>query len=259
MTQVHSTNNMKEEVHWDKIADQYEDEVLNAFESDKEKKLARYFKKHANKKHTAIDFGCGIGNGFHYLSPNFKSVQALDISQNCINIAKEKPFNNIEFKRMDLTRTNLKLKPVEFILCSNVAIFSEIEKNYDIINNVSRALKKNGNAIFVVPSLESSMFYAWRMIDWYRREGVKPKKIPKSEFNYYREDKRDILQGIVEIDGRPTKHYSHSELQVIFKEAGLEVTAIERLEYDWTTEFSEPPAWMKDPYPWDWMIECRKP
>ncbi|GAB1445342.1 MAG: class I SAM-dependent methyltransferase [Cyclobacteriaceae bacterium] len=250
---------MHEESHWNKIADKYEDEVLNAFESDKEKKLAYYFKKHSNSKHTAIDFGCGIGNGFHYLSPNFKSVLALDISQNCINVAKQKPFSNIEFKRMDLTKDNLKLKPVEFILCSNVAIFAAVTKNYDILRNVQKALKKNGNAIFVVPSLESNLFYAWRMIDWYRREGVKPNKIPMSEFDYYKKDIRDILQGIVDIDGRPTKHYSHSELQVIFAEAGLEVTAVERLEYDWNTEFSEPPPWMKNPYPWDWLIECRKP
>ncbi len=250
---------MHEESHWNKIADKYEDEVLNAFESDKERKLAWYFKKHGNKNHKAIDFGCGIGNGFHYLAPNFGEVLAIDISQNCIDIAREKPYDNIRFERKDLTRKKLTLTPVDFVLCSNVAIFAEVSKNYDILRNVFRALKKNGNALFVVPSLESTMFYAWRMIDWYRREGVKPNKIPKSEFNYYRKDVKDILQGIVEIDGRPTKHYSHSELQVIFKEARLEVTAIERLEYDWKTEFASPPKWMKEPYPWDWMVECRKP
>ena len=250
---------MQEEKHWDKIADKYEDEVLNAFESDKEKKLASYFKKHANKNHTALDFGCGIGNGFHYLSPNFKKVLAVDISQNCIDIAREKPFDNIDFKRMDCTARNLKLKPVEFILCSNVAIFAEVEKNYDILRNVYKTLKKGGHALFVVPSMESTLFYAWRMIDWHRRDGVKGEEIPDSEFDYYKGSKRELLQGIVQIDGRPTKHYSHCELQVIFKEAKLEITAIDRLEYDWTTEFLEPPKWMKDPYPWDWLIECRKP
>lgn len=250
---------MKEESHWNKIADSYEDEILNAFESDKERKLARYFKKYKNLKHKAIDFGCGIGNGFHYLSPNFKSVLALDISQNCIDIAKEKPFNNIKFQKKDLTKSNLKLTPVDFVLCSNVAIFSDVQRNYDIFNNVAMALKKDGNALFVVPSLESSLFYGWRLMDWYRRDGVEPEEIPKSEFNYVRQDIRDTLQGIIDIDGRPTKHYSHSELQVIFSEAGLEVTEIERLEYDWKTEFKEPPKWMKDPYPWDWLIACRKP
>jgi len=250
---------MNEESHWNKIADKYETEVLNAFESDKDKKLASFFAKHGNRNHKAIDFGCGIGNGFHYLSSRFKEVLAIDISQNCLDVARTKPFDNIKFQKKDLTKKGLRLSPVEFVLCSNVAIFAEVEKNYQILRNVSKSLKKNGNALFVIPSLESTMFYAWRMIDWYRREGIKLNKIPKSEFNYYRKDVRDILQGIVEIDGRPTKHYSHSELQVIFKEAKLEVTAIERLEYDWKTEFSHPPKWMKDPYPWDWLVECRRP
>ena len=249
---------MKEESHWNKIADSYDYEILNAFESDKERKLALYFKKYRNLKHEAIDFGCGIGNGFHYLSPNFKSVLALDISQNCIDIAKKKPFDNVKFERKDLTERNLKLAPVDFILCSNVAIFYEVEKNYDIFENVAKALKKKGNALFVVPSMESSLFYGWRLMDWYRKEGVKPEEIPKSEFNYVRQDIRDTLQGIIDIDGRPTKHYSNSELQVIFEEAGLNITAIERLEYDWKTEFEEPPKWMKAPYPWDWLIACRK-
>ncbi|HCR54826.1 MAG TPA: hypothetical protein DIW27_10440 [Cytophagales bacterium] len=250
---------MKEESHWNKIADKYEEEVLNAFESDKEKKLARYFRKHANKKHTAIDFGCGIGNGFHYLSPNFKSVLALDISQKCIDIAKEKPFTNITFERMDLTDPNLKLEPVDFVLCSNVAIFAEVEKNYDILRNVRNSLKKNGNAVFVVPSLESILFYAWRLVDWYKREGVGLSEIPKSELDYFSDDKRDIIQGIATIDGRRTKHYTHSEIQVIFEETGLEIMDIVRLEYDWKTEFNKPPKWMKAPYPWDWMIECKRP
>lgn len=250
---------MDEQKHWDKIAEKYQDEVLNAFESDRKQKLARYFKKHANKKHTAIDFGCGIGNGFDYLSPNFKEVLAVDISQNCLDIAKEKGYNNITFKQKDLTLDRISLPPAEFVLCSNVAIFAELEMNYAIFKNVSKVMKPGGHALFVVPSMESTMFYAWRMIDWHRRDGVKPEDIPDSEFAYYKGSKRDLLQGIVSIDGRPTKHYSHSELQVILRDAGMEVLNVDRLEYEWTTEFLEPPKWMKDPYPWDWVVECRKP
>lgn len=249
---------MQEESHWNKIANKYEDEVLNAFESDKEKKLVRFFDKHANKKHKAIDFGCGIGNGFHYLSPRFKEILAVDISQNCLDIASKKGYKNIVYKQMDLTKPTVKLTPAEFVVCSNVAIFENIEMNYAILRNVRKVLKPKGNALFVVPSIESTMFYAWRMTDWHRRDGIKSEDIPNSEFDYYNLGIRKMLQGIVLIDDRPTKHYSHSELQVIFKEAKLEITAIERLEYDWSTEFSNPPKWMKDPYPWDWLIECKK-
>lgn len=249
---------MSQEKHWNAIANKYQEEVLDAFQSDRKKRMASYFKKHGNKKHTAIDFGCGIGNGFHYLSPRFKEVLAVDISQKCIDIAKQRGYKNINYQQMDLTKPKVNLAPAEFVLCSNVAIFEDIEMNYAILRNVRKVLKPNGNALFVVPSIESTMFYAWRMIDWHRRDGVKSEDIPESEFDYYKLGIRKMLQGIVLIDDRPTKHYSHSELQVIFQEAKLKVTAIERLEYEWSTEFLNPPKWMKDPYPWDWLIECKR-
>ena len=237
------------------MAGKYESEVLNVFQSDRDNKLASYFSRHGGKNKTAIDFGCGIGNGFPYLAPLFKEVLALDISTNCMNVAREREYTNIRFEQMDLTKPDLNLPLVDFILCSNVALFPEVEKNYKIINNVKGALKARGSALFIVPSLESMLFYAWRLIDWYRREGITADEIDDSELNYYDVNKRDLLQGIVKIDGHPTKHYTNSELQVIFADAGLKVTTIDRLEYDWDTEFKSPPKWMKDPYPWDWLVE----
>src|SRR3546814_9717363 len=63
----------------------YEDESFDLFKSDKEKKLPFYFRKYANKNHAAIDLGCGIGKAFPYLSPAFKKVFAVDISDKCLN------------------------------------------------------------------------------------------------------------------------------------------------------------------------------
>jgi hypothetical protein len=96
------------------------------------------------------------------------------------------------------------------------------------------------------------------LVDWYKREGVKPERVPKHELNYFDVSKTDIVQGVVKINGVPTKHYSHPEIQVLFSEAGFTITAVEKLEYDWNTEFDSPPSWLKEPYPWDWMVECKK-
>jgi len=62
----------------------------------------------------------------------------------------------------------------------------------------------------------------------------------------------------VHIDGVPTKHYTEPEIQVVFRDTGLKVTAVRKLEYDWSTELSFPPSWLQDPYPWDWLVECKK-
>jgi SAM-dependent methyltransferase len=247
---------MNEEAHWDLIANSYNQEIFDVFASDKKKLLPRYFKKHQNNNGLAIDFGCGNGKAFKYLSPLFKQVVAVDISQKLINQAKQSPFKNISFLQKDLAQPKVNLPKADFIFSCNVVMLPEIEKNYLMLQNIQRSLKLGGRAVLVIPSTETMLFSGWRMIDLYKREGVPPNEIPSSDFSYYK-DKRDILQGIFYIDGVATKHYLQSEIEVIFANAKLKVTAIKKLEYDWNTEFSNPPKWMQAPFPWDWLVECR--
>ena len=249
---------MNEKSHWNKIGDNYNNEIFDVFKSDTKKKLTLYFRKHANKKHSAIDFGCGNGKSFSYIAPLFKSIVAIDISQALLNHAKDRPFTNIVFKQKDLAKPNLKLERVDFIFCCNVVMLPVIEKNKFMLKNLSNALKPKGSAVLVLPALESVMFTSWRLIDWYTREGVKPSEIDQTEFDYFSGSKRDIIQGIIHIDKVPTKHYSANELEVMFSDAGLKITSLDKVEYHWNTEFNEPPAWMKGPFPWDWLVECKK-
>lgn len=249
---------MNQEKHWNNIASKYDDEVFDVFRSDKKKVLQKYFRKHANKKHIATDFGCGIGKAFKYLSPSFKHVLGLDISDECLVIAESLGYENVTYKQADLTKQNLRLRPANFGLCCNVAILPTLAANRLIIKTVSKGLVRNGNAIVVVPSMESILYSSWRLVDWYRREGVTPSRIPKHELKYYDGGTTDLVQGIMHLNGVPTKHYTESELYVLFEEAGLTITALEKLEYEWSTEFDSPPSWLKAPYPWDWMVECKK-
>ena len=248
---------MNEEAHWDKIGAAYNEEIFDVFKSDKKKILSKFFRKHGNKNHTAIDFGCGTGKSFPFLSPLFKQILAIDISAELLHIAKTSPYKNIKFKKLDLTRSKLAIEKADFAFCCNVAMLPEAEKSFAIIQNIHKSLNKNGTAVFVLPSLDSALYASWRLIEWYKKEKVSADKIPAEEFNAFKAKKTDILDGIIYIDKVPTKHYSASQIEVIFKEAGFTVTAIEKIEYDWNTEFTEPPLWMKDPYPWDWLVECK--
>ncbi|MDH4298875.1 MAG: class I SAM-dependent methyltransferase [Cyclobacteriaceae bacterium] len=249
---------MNQESHWDSIASNYNKEIFDVFKSDRKKILPRYFKKHSNEGSSAMDFGCGTGKAFPYVAPLFKNILALDISAECLRIARQTPYDNISFKRMDLAKRNIRLPTVDFVFSCNVIMLPEISKNEIMMKNVQKSLRANGTALLVVPSFDSVLYASWRMIDWYRKEGVTPEKIPSSELSYFKGNKRDILQGIVHIDGVRTKHYSEAELEVLIDRAGLKITAMEKLSYDWNTEFSDPPAWMGEPYPWDWLIECKK-
>jgi SAM-dependent methyltransferase len=248
---------MNQESHWDKIGARYNDEIFDVFKSDKKKKLRTYFKKHGNQNHTAIDFGCGTGKSFSYLSPLFKSVLAIDISAELLEIAKTSRYRNIQFKKLDLVRPTSKVEKADFAFCCNVVMLPEAEKSMAMLRTIRKSLKQNGTALFVLPSLESALYSAWQLIEWYKKENVYADQIPPDELSIIKAKKTDLVDGIVYIDGVPTRHYSAPQLEVWFTKAGLKITAIDKIEYEWDSEFSSPPKWMKEPYPWDWLVECK--
>jgi len=184
---------MNEKLHWNRIAPSYNDEIFDVFQNDKKKKLPRYFKKHAGLTKTAIDFGCGNGKSFPFIASLFKHIIGLDISKNLLGQARARGYRNVDLQQADLTKRNLKLPLADFAFCCNVIMFPEIQKNYTMINNIHRSLKRGGTALLVLPALDSAIFSSWRLIDLYRREGVKPEDIPAHEFHYFKGNKRDLI------------------------------------------------------------------
>lgn len=240
------------------MAAKYEEEIFSVFEEDRNKRLLQYFEKYANPAHTAIDCGCGRGNAFPYLSPRFKKVIAVDFSEKLLETARLHAPANVELGRTDLTKKNPGLPKADFAFCCNVAMFPETKKNLAIIKNVQGALKRGCNAVFVLPSLESVISKSWFTAEWFRKEGVAFEEIPRSQWADYKFGTKSFLLGLIDINGVTTKHYLRSEIIHLFDTCGLQVVKTDKLEYDWNTEFESPPAWMQEPYPWDWLVECRK-
>ncbi|MCX8491521.1 MAG: class I SAM-dependent methyltransferase, partial [Cyclobacteriaceae bacterium] len=233
-------------------------EIFDVFKNDRRKRLPFYFDKHSGTKKTVVDLGCGNGKAFKYLSPLFAKVVGFDISQKLLDQAKKLPYTNIELRCEDLTNEEILLPTADFVFSCNVVMFPKIEMNYAMFRNIYRTLKPTGSAVLVLPALESVLFSSWRLISVYASEGVSIDEIPIDEFDYFKAAKRNIVQGIIHIDNVPTKHYMESEIEVVFRNAGLKVTALEKLEYRWDTEMESPPNWLGKPYPWDWLVECRR-
>jgi SAM-dependent methyltransferase len=250
---------MNDALHWNNIADNYDKEIFNVFKSDKKRKLKKYVMKYANKKNTAIDFGCGVGKALPLLSPLFKEIIGIDVSKKCIAIAKSSPYKNVSFKEADLAAKKIDVPTVDFAFCCNVAMSDDISRNQRIINNVLSALNKGGVAVFVLPSMESVTHSAMSLINWYQKEGTGMSEIPSDEFNHFiSRTPKQVQDGIVNIDNVPTKHYLFTELYSIFNTGNFSMQLLDRLEYGWDTEFESPPGWMQAPYPWDWVVEVKK-
>ena len=250
---------MNDALHWNKIGGNYDKKIFNVFKNDKKKKLKKYVEKYADKKNIAIDFGFGVGKALPMLSPLFKGIIAVDVSQKLIDIAKTSSHKNVTFKQADLAGKKINVPSVDFAFCCNVAMSDDIKRNYRIINNVLNSLNKKGVALFVLPSLESASLSVLSLINWYNRDGTELADIPKDELALISvQNKKHIREGILNIDDVPTKHYLVSELYALFNTGNFVMQKLDRLEYGWDTEFDSPPGWMQSPYPWDWVAEIKR-
>ena len=249
---------MNDALHWNRIAPNYDKEIFNVFKNDKKNKLKKFIRKYASKKNTAIDFGCGVGKALPLLAPMFKEIIGVDVSKKCIAVAKSAPYKNVSFKEADLAAKKINVPTVDFAFCCNVAMSDDIKRNQRIINNVLRALNKNGIALFVLPSMESASLSAWNLINWYEKDGTDLADIPNSDLAQFHVTPQQTKQGIVSIDGLPTKHYLISELYDMFNTEKFVLQKLDRIEYGWETEFASPPGWLHAPYPWDWVVEVKR-
>ncbi|MFM7195593.1 MAG: class I SAM-dependent DNA methyltransferase [Bacteroidota bacterium] len=249
---------MNEQRHWNKIADRYDEDIFDVFNSDRNGLLKKYFNKHANKKGTAIDFGCGNGRAFPYLSPRFREVTGADISENLLKDAAGLGYKNVNLFHRDLAATETNLPNADFIFSCNVIMLPNPEASIQMFRNVRLLMRKGAHALMVIPSTESMMFTAWTLTELYRKDGIHATDIDPDEFSYFSKNRSEIADGVFYIDGVPTRHYTAPQLEAITASVNLKITSLERLEYNWDSELADPPKDLKAPYPWDWLMECKR-
>jgi ubiquinone/menaquinone biosynthesis C-methylase UbiE len=243
--------------YWEKIAPSYNDEIFDVLENDKKGLIKNTIKKLSSKNKTVIDIGCAIGKWLPVLSPIFKKVIALDISQKNLEIAEQMHPNlkNVEYVRVDMSAKKRNFTPCDVGICIN-AILTPSRKDRDqFFQSLKSCIKKGGYVIITIPSLESWLLTSIVQKQW---------KIDARSFPSDKNAKEalrkwnNIREGNADIDKVPHKHYLKEELQLLLKEAGFTAERFEKIEYDWKTEFVRPPKWLKKPGPWDWMVVGKK-
>lgn len=247
--------------YWNKVAGTYEDEIFSVLHQDENELVLNAIKEFSSKKATASDLGCGIGHFTQHLSPLFKSIHAVDLSQVCIERAREKcsAYSNINFETMDLSQPKKTLKKTDFVLCVNAIITDDLMIRVKILDTVCRSLKKGGHLVLVVPSLESALLTDARLIEWnVKKKSIETSKTHSGVSIAEVSDNARMHEGIVKLDSVDTKHYLKEELQFLLESRGMNILKTEKISYPWNTEFTEPPKWMKEPYPWDWLCVDKK-
>lgn len=242
--------------YWEQMAHSYEDEIFDVRKNDRKKHITKAILKLASAEKSVIDIGCAVGKWLPLLSPAYKEVIALDISQKNLDIARDlyPQLKNIKYVRADMSGKT-KLKRCDVGICIN-AILTPNQKDRDIFfKGLNGCLKKGGHIILTIPSLESwlltSIFQHKYKIDPGHYKAERNAKEAIRKWN-------NIRQGNADIDNVPHKHYLQEELDLLMRKEGFTNLNFEKIEYDWSTEFHNVPKWLKEPRPWDWMVVGRK-
>lgn len=243
--------------YWETIAPKYDDEIFDVLHNDKSGKIVTALMEIASKEKTVIDIGCAVGKWIALLADNFKHVLAADISVKNLQIAKERhtKFTNVEYVPMDMSADELMVTPCDVAICINAILTDSLPKRINFFQSLNMSINKNGSLILVVPSLESKLFTNIIANRW-NVDGDHDEKVASSKKAFALA--KNIKQGVTDIDNVPTKHYLKEELELLLALEGFEVVQVEKINYTWSTEFTDPPKWLKGPYPWDWMCVAKK-
>jgi SAM-dependent methyltransferase len=242
--------------YWEKKGSNYDAEIFDVYAEDQMGVVASTIRQLVQKNHQVADLGCGTGKALPLLSGRARSVEAVDLSGSCLEKARDvcAGLPGITYRRADLSRDRQR-GLLDFVLNVNVLIMPDETVRKAILRTIARRLKRGGKCLLVVPSLESSLWVARQLYVWERRDGVAAPAARRAVIQLLGDRfGPSLAEGVVPIDGVATKHYLGPEIERDLGEVGIRVLKMERVNYGWHTEFSDPPRWMREPYPWDWLV-----
>ena len=101
--------------YWEKIAPDYDEQIFDVLQNDKKNIIRSAIEKVASLSSTVIDIGCAVGKWLPVLSPVFKKVIAVDISEKNLETAKANypHLTNIDYIRADMSADKTRLTTIE--------------------------------------------------------------------------------------------------------------------------------------------------
>lgn len=130
---------------WNKMSKGYDAQVKSKFYETYNKTI-EVTKKYLKNTDIVLDYACGTGITTIELCENVKDINAIDISENMINIGKEKSekrnIKNIQFNVMDIYDEGLQKGSFDVIIGFNILYF--IRDIDNVIKRINELLKPNG-------------------------------------------------------------------------------------------------------------------
>jgi ubiquinone/menaquinone biosynthesis C-methylase UbiE len=248
------------EKYWDGVAATYDVQVFNTLANDRNRAIARSINRLASSSASVADFGCGVGKYVRLLSSKFRKVVAIDHSGKLLDIARHVcgDLKNVSYVKADLTDPRVKLPAVDAAISINVLLTSDTARRIELLRTIFRTLRTGGGLVLVVPALESTLYSISKLNEWNRRSRTRRRGVSGDAIAGCANSRRALTSGVIYLDDQATKHFVREEIESLVRSTGFDIESTAKVEYSWDYEFDRPPRWMKEPYPWDWLLFCRK-
>lgn len=162
------------EKFWDRIAYRYDaQDVANRAAHDRALELARGYLRADDR---ALDFGCGTGTVALALCDGVKSIEAIDISEKMVTIARDhaavQGVESVHFSQMSITDAALSPGSYNAILAFNVIHL--VDDSACLIQRFSELLRPGGVVISVTPCLAGKWWLVTFLLRTLSRFGIVP-------------------------------------------------------------------------------------
>ena len=121
--------------------------------------ILKYLGNEETKSWKALDVGCGVGRIIQQLAPRFGEVHGVDVSDEMLNLAKERlrPFPNVHLHRLD--GTDLRTFPDRtFNIMWSYSVFYHMPRTlyYGYLKELARVMAPGGRLIYQLAQLYST-------------------------------------------------------------------------------------------------------
>lgn len=189
---------------WEKVLEDTPKEYIDWFEKEE-----KYLKKHITNGSKVLEVGCGDGRSLRYIKDITKNIVGVDIDKKAIEDAK-KNLPDWDLQVADGKNLPFEDNSFDFVICMTTpANFGEERQKF--YSEMKRVVKSTGQIILSVFNEDALPI----RLKLYKKLDVPIKGIDGGKVSY------EVPSGI-----ETSEQFSKEELEVIFKEAGLNILEI---------------------------------
>jgi ubiquinone/menaquinone biosynthesis C-methylase UbiE len=230
------------EKDWDRLAAVYAREVCDIFARDRRGVIGRWLRRQRllDRRHTAVDLGCGIGSFFRKYGPGFAGKIGTDHSRRMLQVAarlcRRQP--GIEWRQANVRQLPAALHGRgDLVVCSNVITFVSLAHCRRALWEVVRTARPGGWVLLVQPALESHD----AVVALETRRPPPPRG----------------AMAVVRRDDRQQRFFTRQGATSFARAAGLHSVRVHKIWYPWIDDGIARPPRGHEP-PWDWLVTGRR-